>query len=152
MSMSIFEYGDGRFRLFRGEREIGWVENRAVGFVGFSSDEDAIAAATSAYDALSAWLARQRRQEATPRRGRRLRVRSEAGERHLTLGDVAIGRLVSGPADHTPEGASHGFELVLPPRVGAALTAAHIIDQAVVRHRSLRSLETGAGLAEAVTA
>ncbi|HKN68252.1 MAG TPA: hypothetical protein VJW73_18330 [Gemmatimonadaceae bacterium] len=150
--MSIFEYGDGRFRLFRDDREIGWVENRAVGFVGFSSDEDAIAAATSAYDALSAWLARQRRQEATPRRGRRLRVRSEAGERQITLGDVAIGRLVSGPADLAPESGSHGFELLLPPRVGAALTAAHIIDQALVRHRTLRSLESGAGLPAAVTA
>jgi len=150
--MSIFEYGDGRFRLFRDDREIGWVENRAVGFVGFSSDADALAAATSAYDALSAWLARQRRQEATPRRGRRLRVRSEAGERQLTLGDVAIGRLVSGPADHTLESGSHGFELLLPPRVGAALTAAHIIDQAVVRHRNLRSLESGAPLPTAVTA
>lgn len=150
--MSIFEYGDGRFRLFRDDREIGWVENRAVGFVGFTSDADAVAAATTAYDALSAWLARQRRQEATPRRGRRLRVRSEAGERQLTLGDVAIGRLVSGPADHTSEGASHGFELLLPPRVGAALTAAHIVDQAIVRHRTLRSLESGAGLPAAATA
>jgi len=150
--MSIFEYGDGRFRLFRDDREIGWVENRAVGFVGFGSDDDAVAAATSAYDALSAWLARQRRQEATPRRGRRLRVRSAAGERQLTLGDVAIGRLVSGPADQTPEGASHGFELLLPPRVGAALTAAHIIDQALERHRTLRSLESGGGVPAAVTA
>jgi len=144
MSLSIFEHGDGRFRLYHGDREVGWVESRAVGFVGFDSDEAAVRAAAIAYDALSEWLARQRRQEAAPRRGRRLRVRTESGEHQLTLGEVAIGKLVSGPADHTPEGASHGFELLLPPRIGAALTAAHIIDQALTRHRMLRSLEADA--------
>jgi hypothetical protein len=143
MSLSIFEYGDGRFRLYHGEREVGWVENRAIGFVGFDSDEAAARAACIAYDALSEWLARQRRLEAAPRRGRRLRVRSESGERQLTLGGVAIGRLVSGPADYTPDSATHGFELLLPPRIGAALTVAHVIDQALVRHRALPSLEAG---------
>ena len=144
MSLSIFEYGDGRFRLYHGDREVGWVENRAVGFVGFDSDDAAVRAAAIAYDALSEWLARQRRLEAAPRRGRRLRVRSEAGERQLMLGEIAIGQLVSGPADHTPDGSAHGFELLLPPRIGAALTVAHIINQALVRHRALRSLEAGA--------
>jgi len=145
MSLSIFEYGDGRFRLYHGEREVGWVENRAIGFVGFDTDDAAVRAASIAYDALSEWLARQRRQEAPPRRGRRLRVRGEAGDRQLTLGGVAIGRLVSGPADLAPDDASHGFELLLPPRIGAALTVAHVIDQALVRHRALRSLGAGAG-------
>lgn len=144
MTLSIFEYGDGRFRLYRGDREVGWVENRAVGFIGFASDEEAMRAATTAYDALCGWLARQRRQDAAPRRGRRLRVRSEGGERELVLGDAPIGRLLSGAADHAPDATSHGFELLLPPRVGAALTVAHILDQALVRHRTLRSLETAA--------
>ena len=143
MSLSIFEYGDGRFRLYHGDREVGWVENRAIGFVGFDTDDAAVRAASIAYDALSEWLARQRRQEAAPRRGRRLRVHDEAGERQLMLGDVAIGRLVSGPADQTLDDASHGFELLLPPRIGAALTVAHVIDQALVRHRTLRSLGAG---------
>lgn len=151
MSLSIFEYGDGRFRLYHDEREVGWVENRGVGFTGFDSDDAAVRAAAVAYDALSEWLARQRRQEAAPRRGRRLRVRSDAGERQLTLGDVAIGRLVSEPADYTTDGASHGFELLLPPRIGAVLTAAHIIHQALVRHRALRSLESGVGEAAEAT-
>jgi hypothetical protein len=141
MSLSIFEYGDGRFRLFHGDQEVGWVEGRAIAFVGFESDDDAVRAATIAYDALSGWLARERRQEVAPRRGRRLRVRTEAGERQLTLGELAIGRLVSGPTDHTAEGRSRGFELLLPPRVGAALTAAHVVDQALARHHALRSLE-----------
>jgi hypothetical protein len=142
MSLSIFEYGDGRFRLFHGDREVGWVEDRVIGFAGFESDDDALRAATISYDALSDWLARQRRQEASPRRGRRLRLRAVAGEHQLTLGEVVIGRLVAGPADHAVEGASCGFELLLPPRIGAPLTVAHVLDQALRRHRALRSLET----------
>ena len=135
MSLSIFEYGDGRFRLFHGDREIGWVEGRAVGFVGFASDDEAVRAATIAYDALSGWLARQAGGTAIPRRGRRLRVRAEGGERTLTLGNVPVGRLVSGPGEHATDSTSPGFELLLPPRVGAALTAAHIVDLALAPHR-----------------
>lgn len=148
MSVSIFEHGDGRFRLFHGDREAGWVEGRAVGFIGFESDDDALCAATIAYHALSDWLARQRWQEAAPRPGRRLRARSEAGERQLVFGDVPVGRLLSGPADHATESASCGFELLLPKRVGAALTAAHVIDQALGRHRVARALAEERSAAE----
>ena len=142
MSLSIFEYGDGRFRLFHGEREVGWIEGRAVAFVGFEGEEAAVRAAAIGYDALSEWLARQRHQDAAPRGNRRLRVRSEGGERALTLGGVGVGRLVSGPADHPADGMSHGFELLLPPRVAAAFTAAHVIHQALDRHGALGSAET----------
>jgi len=152
MSLSIFEYGDGRFRLFHGEREVGWVEGRAVGFVGFDSEAAAVHAATAAYDALSGWLARQSREQSTPRRRRRLGIRVERGEHHLTLGGVAIGRLVSESEDRVATRGSHGFELSLPPRIGAALSAAQVIDQALSRHRQLRELETAdaIGTSEAV--
>ena len=120
MSLRIFEYGDGRFRLFHGEREVGWVEGRAVGFFGFDGEAAAVHAATAAYDALSSWLARQSREHATPRRRRRLGIRADHGVHRLTLGGVAIGRLVTGSADRVEIGESHGFELVLPPRIGAA--------------------------------
>jgi hypothetical protein len=142
MSLSIFEYGDGRFRLFHGEREVGWVEGRAVGFVGFDSEAAAVHAATVAYDALSGWLARQSREQPTLRGRRRFGIRIENGEQHLTLGGVAIGRLVSGPDDRIAMGGSHGFELKLPPRIGAALSAAQVIDQALARHRQLRQRES----------
>ena len=59
MSLSIFEYGDGRYRFYHGDQEIGWVEGRAVGFVGFDTEEAAIRAATVGYDGLTSWLARQ---------------------------------------------------------------------------------------------
>jgi hypothetical protein len=152
MSLSIFEYGDGRFRLFHGEREVGWVEGRAIGFVGFDSEAAAVHAATVAYDALSSWLARQSREHPTPRRRRRLEIRVENGEQHLTLGGVSIGRLVPGPEVRIAAGALHGFELRLPPRIGAVLSAAQVIDQALARHRQLRELETAdaIGTSEAV--
>ena len=152
MSLSIFEYGDGRFRLFQGEREVGWVEGRAVGFVGFDSEAAAVQAATVAYDALSGWLARQSREHATPRRRGRLGIRTDHGVRHLTLGGVAIGRLVSGSTERVVTGASHGFELALPPRIGAALSAAQVIDQALGRHKQLREWESAdaIGASEAV--
>lgn len=142
MSLSIFEYGDGRFRLFHGDREVGWVEGRAVGFDGWENESAAIRAATVAYDALSGWLARQRRQDATPRRGRRLRARNEGGERALMLGHVAIGRLLSDASGDRSDARRHGFELALPPRIGAALTAAQIVDGALRRHRALSQLES----------
>src|SRR5690242_18832334 len=91
MSLSIFEHGDGRFRLFRDEREVGWVEGRAIGFFGFDSQAIAVDAATAAYDALTGWLARQSGEQLTPRGRRRLRIRVENGEHQLTLGGAAIG-------------------------------------------------------------
>lgn len=141
MSLSIFEYGDGRFRLFHGEREVGWIEGRAVAFVGFEGEAAAVRAAAIGYDALNEWLARQRHQDATPRGNRRLRIGSEGGERALTLNGAGVGRLVSPLADQPANGMSHGFELLLPPRVAAAFTAAHVIHQALERHGAFRSLE-----------
>jgi hypothetical protein len=142
MSLTIFEYGDGRYRLRHGEQEIGWVEGRAVGFVGFDTEQAAVRAATVAYDALSGWLARQSREAPAPRGRGRLVVRTEAGERQLTLGGVAIGGLVSGWDDHGLTDGSFGFELRLPLRIGAALSAAQVIHHALTRHRQLRELES----------
>ena len=150
MSLSIFEYGDGRFRLFHGDREVGWVEGRAIGFVGWESELLALRAATVAYDALSDWLARQRRQEAAPRRGRHLRSRTEGRERLLTLGGVAIGRLLAMSSTDGGDGRHHGFELTLPPRIGTALTAAQIVDASLARHRAFAELERAGSDARAL--
>jgi hypothetical protein len=140
MPLSIFEHGDGRFRLFRDGCEVGWVEGRAVGFLGFDSEAAATDAAMAAHNALSDWLARQSR-EHPPKRGQ-LGLSVEHGEHHLTLGGISIGRLVSGLEDRIATSGSHGFELTLPPRIGAALSAAQVIDQALTRHQKLRELET----------
>ena len=150
MTLNIFEHGDGHFRLFRDGREVGWVDNRDVGFLGFDTEADAADAAIVAYDALSVWLARQSRAQRIPQR--RLDLRVENGETSLTLGDIVIGRLASESGDHAAASPVHGFELKLPPRVGAPLSAAHVIDQALTRHRALRGLDTAnvPGMAEGV--
>lgn len=145
MSLSIFEFGDENFRLFRDGGETGWVEGRAVGFFGFDDEADAIHAATVAYDALSGWLARQSREQPTARR--RLDLRVENGVHQLTLGGIAIGRLLSATEDRIVTRGSYGFELTLPPRIGASLSAAQIIDQALTRHRNLRELATANAIA-----
>lgn len=37
MSFSVFDRGEGRFDLMRGDAEIGWIADRAVGFGGFEN-------------------------------------------------------------------------------------------------------------------
>ena len=92
MALSIFEHGDGHYRLFREDREVGWVAGRVVGFVGFDSEAAAVHAATVAYRALSEWIARQSREQPLPRR--RLKVRVENGKQLLTSGGIAIGTIL----------------------------------------------------------
>ena len=122
---------------------MGWVEGRVVGFAGFDSDAAAIRAATVAYDALSAWLARQSYKESVRRRGRRLGVHVREGERHLTIGGISIGRLIVVPTTgDDPGDPSSRFELALPPRIGAALTAAQVVDQALREHQEMLVAET----------
>jgi hypothetical protein len=137
MSLSIFEFGDGRFRLFRDEQEVGWLEGRTVAFFGFEEAAAARRAAHVAYDAMSVWLARQRRTDAPPRRERPLESRTVDGSHVLTLGGVAIGKLCS-------DAETHGFELVLPPRIGSPLTVAQVIDDALRRHQRFNDLRNAA--------
>jgi hypothetical protein len=54
------------------------------------------------------------------------------------LGGVVIGRLLSTASGDS--GGHHGFELTLPPRIGAALTAAQIVDATLDRHRAVAEL------------
>src|SRR5689334_12388051 len=134
MSFSIFDHGDGRFRLVRDDREVGWVEDRTIGFRGFADADEARDAATTAYTALASWSARQLRTEPVPPRRRRLSVRREGAVEWLTLGGVEIGRLRRFGTDDLP-GAEpdFGFELHLPARVSAAhgLSAAQAIGRAL---------------------
>jgi hypothetical protein len=77
------------------------------------------------------------------RRGRRLGVHFRDGARHLTIGGISIGRLLAVPAVGDDGGEpSCGFELMLPPRIGAALTAAQVVDQALNQHREMLALES----------
>ena len=37
MSLSIFDRGESRYDLYRGEEAIGWIDGRTIGFDGFES-------------------------------------------------------------------------------------------------------------------
>jgi len=144
MSLSILDRGESRFDLMRGDEEIGWVAGRAVGFTGFGDRHATLRAASIAYDALSTWLARQRRIDAPPRATHRLRIRraeSTQSADELLLGDIAIGRLLYQPVKSGLDGA-YAFELLLPPRIGAPLSAAQVMFLALERHRAVRDATT----------
>lgn len=141
-SLDIFDRGDGRYGLHHGAHEVGWVEDRTVGFRGFQGRDAALAAASSAYDALSAWFASQRRAELVPRSGGLLDVLYRDDVDWLSLGDVVIGRLIPFELEmEVDTDAEFGFELHLPPRVGSSLGAAQVVDAALKRHRKHQTLE-----------
>jgi hypothetical protein len=138
MALSIFDRGDGRFDLMRGDSEIGWVLDRTIGFTGFGDRTSARRAAGVAYDALTGWLARQRRFDTPARNGHALRVERDDGIEHLMLGDVPVGELFyHGSA--AAEGA-YAFELILPPRIGAPLSAAQVMYNALERNRAAHEI------------
>lgn len=131
MPLSIFDRGDGRFDLMHGDTEIGWVVDRAIGFTGFSDRTAARRAAAIAYDALSGWLARQRRFDAPARNGDSLRGERVNGVERLMLGDVPVGELLHHGS--AMEDGTYAFELLLPPRIGAPLSAAQVMHNALER-------------------
>jgi hypothetical protein len=150
MSLNVIADGRGGFRLDRGGQQIGWVEGRAVGFLGFDSANEARHAAGAAYGALRGWLARQRRMDLVPGSRRAvLHTRQEGGLTWLTLGGVAIGRIVE-PHERGPiGGAAYGFELDLPPLLQPvnAISAAQVMDAALSRRAEVRRLEVAGGVA-----
>jgi hypothetical protein len=137
MSFSVFDRGDGRFDLMRGDAEIGWIADRAIGFGGFENSAAAHRAAAIAHEALTGWLARQRRIDAAPRKASALRVRRNGAVERLTLGNVSVGRLLPHSGD-VNGGDEYAFELLLPPRVGASVSAAQIMYLALIRHGLIR--------------
>jgi hypothetical protein len=148
MSLSVIADGRGGFRLDRDGQHVGWVEGRAVGFLGFESAKEARKAAGAAYGALRGWLARQRRMDLVPGSRRAvLNTRRDGGITWLTLGGVPIGRVVE-PHERDPLGeGGYGFELDLPRLLQPinAISAAQVIDAALARHAEAKRLEAMAG-------
>ena len=132
MSFSVFDRGEGRFDLMRGDAEIGWIADRAIGFGGFENPAAAHRAAAIAHEALTGWLARQRRIDAAPRNAGALRVRRNGAVEQLTLGDVSVGRLFPHGGDSEGDG-EYAFELLLPARVSASISAAQVMYLALMR-------------------
>lgn len=132
MSLRIIEHADGHYQLFDSTDEIGRVTGRAIGFHGFENQAAARRAATSAWDALVRWAARQRRADPAPRRSRLLEVRQDGVRRTLALGGESVGRLLA-PHETDYSDESHGFELIIPSHWGSALSAAQVVHHAVNR-------------------
>ena len=146
MSFSVFDRGDGHFDLMRGDAEIGWIANGAIGFAGFANAAGAHRGAAIAHDALTGWLARQRRIDAAPRKAGALRVRRNGVVEQLTLGGASVGRLFPHGGD-SKGGGEYAFELLLPPRVGASVSAAQVMYLALMRHGLLAERVTCALIA-----
>lgn len=142
MSLSFFDRGEGHFAMMSGDTELGWIANRAIGFRGFENRSAAQRAAAVAYEALTGWLARQRRIDSAPRTHQALRVRRDGAAEELTLGGVPIGRLL--PHDNEARASGgYDFELLLPPRMGASISAAQVMYHALERHRAVREPADG---------
>jgi hypothetical protein len=150
MSLNVIADGRGGFRLDRDGQQIGWVEGRAVGFLGFQSASEARHAAGAAHGALRGWLARQRRIDLVAGSRRvALHTRREDGLTWLTLGGVSIGRIVEPHERGLIGSAAYGFELDLPPllRPVNAISAAQVMDAALSRRAEARRLEVAGGVA-----
>lgn len=130
MSLTAYSSDSGGFVLHAYGRAIGWIEGRGIGFAGFGSTGDALAAALVAHGALTRWLVREQLEEASPRRDSEITVRPDELQEWLLLDGRPIGRLVTpGSAPITITEPAFGFELFLPRHVGAvaALGLAHVI-------------------------
>jgi hypothetical protein len=150
MPLNVIADGRGGFRLDRGGQQIGWVEGRAVGFLGFDSANEARHAAGAAYGALRGWVARQRRMDLVPgSRRAALQTRREGGLTWLTLGGIPIGRIVEPHERDRIGDAVYGFELDLPRLLQpvSAISAAQVMDAALTRRAEARRLELAGGVA-----
>jgi hypothetical protein len=147
MSISVIADGRGGFRLDRDGQPVGWIEGRAIGFLGFENGKEAQQAAAAAYGALRSWLARQRRMDLPPGSRRALRTRRDGGITWLTLGDVPVGRIVEAQERDPMGERGYGFELDLPALLQPinAISAAQVIDAALERRAEARRLEATAG-------
>jgi hypothetical protein len=148
MSPHIVADGLGGFRLYRGGEQVGWIAGGAIAFLGFESADEAARAAGTAYNALRAWFARQRRTTFVRGDRRALRARRRGDRTVLTLGGVTVGRVIE-PADRARPGAGYGFELLLPPWLERAMAvgAADVIDFALAGRAAVPRVERQAAVA-----
>jgi hypothetical protein len=59
MMLSVFETGEASFRLSnRHDEDVGWIRGAALGFDGFATEADALAAAVAGSSALADYLER----------------------------------------------------------------------------------------------
>jgi hypothetical protein len=135
--LSIFSTGDDSFRLAnQRDEDVGWVRGNALGFDGFGTERDAMAAALAGSEALTGYV--QRLMGSIGDRERpagRLRLVHDGAYEWVSRGAVPLARLYRPERDlpQRDRRRSFGVEFVLPSYVqpGAVISASQVVYQAI---------------------
>lgn len=150
MSLTSYSNESGGYVLHAYGRAIGWIEGRGIGFGGYASTGDALAAALAAHAALQGWVARVLMGEISPHPSAEITVRPDGPHEWMLLDGRPIGRLIwPGAAPLHVDGPAFGFELFLPRHVDAtgALGIAQVIYEAIMEPKKPESGDGGPPIA-----
>lgn len=114
LSMKASRRGQLGFDLLKGGVEVGWLRKGIVGFLGFTSRQQAERAGEVAADALAQWYAT--RWYSVPLAWQD----GEACKRPITKNETVIGRILT-PEEVQAGTTSHGIELRIPPETWSAV-------------------------------
>ena len=85
--LSIFDTGDSSFRLAnQRDEDVGWIRASAIGFDGFATEPEALAAAVAGSEALAGYIERLTGSARESRPGGRVRLRRQCGPAWLSAG------------------------------------------------------------------
>jgi len=134
--LNVFETGEATFRLSdRHDEDVGWIRGGTLGFDGFASEADAIAAALAGSEALRRHLDRINGSvQPTAAPTGRTRVVHDGAYEWVSKGAVPLARLYRPGRDGTaPKRRGHAVEFVLPSyvRAGSVITAAQVVHHAI---------------------
>ena len=139
--LSVFETGEASFRLSnRHDEDVGWIRGAALGFDGFATEADALAAAVAGSSALADYLERLTGSagvgaRATGSARGRVHVVHDGAYEWVTRGKVPLARLYRPERDSTERQRRRTFavEFVLPSyvRAGAAVSASQVLYRAI---------------------
>ena len=150
--LSVFETGEASFRLSdRHDEDVGWIRGGTLGFDGFASEADAIAAAVAGSEALRRHLDRINGSvQPTPAPTGRTRVVHDGAYEWVSRGTAPLARLFRpARAGAPPKHRGHAVEFVLPSYVkaGSVITAAQVVHHAIAtRATSARAVERAAAM------
>ncbi|HEX6630047.1 MAG TPA: hypothetical protein VF048_03110 [Gemmatimonadaceae bacterium] len=134
--LSIFDTGDSSFRLAnQRDEDVGWIRASAIGFDGFATEPEALAAAVAGSEALAGYIERLTGSAREARSDGRVRLVHDGAYEWVTRGLEPLARLYRPERDH-PEHRrrrTFGVEFVLPSYVkpGAAISAAQVVFKAI---------------------
>ena len=134
--LSIFDTGDSSFRLAnQRDEDVGWIRASAIGFDGFATEPEALAAAVAGSEALAGYIERLTGSTRESRPDGRVRLVHDGAYEWVTRGVEPLARLYRPERDH-PEHRrrrTFGVEFVLPSYVkpGAAISAAQVVYKAI---------------------